>query len=218
MRRTSRRATPRSGWRGRMGCWRRSTRHKLDALIAPSMSPAWPTDHVLGDHFVGAGYGMAAVAGTPSLTVPIGDSFGLPLGITFMGRAHSEGELDWIWICAGAGDARPGARRNSRQPWVNSSGDCELGAVAAERRDLPPTRAAEWPSKKRPAKPDRQAMPRGTWVRVPARPAALRRRASARVRWRRRVIPAQRRVRPRRPVHGAFDAHHARRRARQFHR
>ncbi|MBY0496673.1 MAG: amidase [Cyanobacteria bacterium] len=67
--------------------------HKLDALIAPSLSPAWPTDHVLGDHFVGAGYGMAAVAGTPSLTVPIGDSHGLPLGITFMGRAYSEGEL-----------------------------------------------------------------------------------------------------------------------------
>lgn len=66
---------------------------KLDALIAPSLSPAWPTDHVLGDHFVGAGYGMAAVAGTPSLTVPSGDSQGLPLGVTFMGRAYSEGEL-----------------------------------------------------------------------------------------------------------------------------
>ena len=67
--------------------------NKLDALIAPSLSPAWPTDHVLGDHFVGAGYGMAAVAGTPSISVPIGDSHGLPLGVTFMGRAYSEGEL-----------------------------------------------------------------------------------------------------------------------------
>ena len=66
---------------------------KLDALIAPSLSPAWPTDPVLGDHFVGAGYGMAAVAGTPSLTVPAGDSHGLPIGITFMGRAYSDGEL-----------------------------------------------------------------------------------------------------------------------------
>ena len=66
---------------------------KLDAVIAPSMSPAWMTDHVLGDHFVGAGYGMAAVAGTPSLTVPIGDSHGLPLGLTFMGRAWTEGQL-----------------------------------------------------------------------------------------------------------------------------
>jgi amidase len=68
-------------------------KHRLDALIAPSLSPAWPTDHVLGDHFVGAGYGMAAVAGTPSITVPSGDSQGLPLGVTFMGRAYSEGEL-----------------------------------------------------------------------------------------------------------------------------
>lgn len=66
---------------------------RLDALIAPSLSPAWPTDHVLGDHFVGAGYGMAAVAGTPSITVPIGGSHGLPLGVTFIGRAYTEGEL-----------------------------------------------------------------------------------------------------------------------------
>ena len=68
-------------------------RDKLDAVIAPSMSPTWPTDHVLGDHFVGAGYGMAAVAGTPSVTVPIGDTHGLPLGLTFMGRPYTEGEL-----------------------------------------------------------------------------------------------------------------------------
>jgi amidase len=67
--------------------------NKLDALIAPSMSPAWPTDHVLGDHFLGAGDGMAAVAGTPSITVPMGETHGLPLGLTFLGRAYSEGEL-----------------------------------------------------------------------------------------------------------------------------
>jgi amidase len=68
-------------------------RGKLDAIIAPSTSPAWPTDHVLGDHFVGGGYGMAAVAGTPSITVPVGESHGLPLGLTFMGRAYSEPQL-----------------------------------------------------------------------------------------------------------------------------
>ena len=78
---------------GRDGLIATLEKNKLDALIAPSLSPAWPTDHVLGDHFVGAGYGMAAVAGTPSITVPIGDSHGLPLGVTFMGRAYSEGEL-----------------------------------------------------------------------------------------------------------------------------
>ena len=57
------------------------------------MSPAWLTDLVNGDHFTGAGYGVAAVAGTPSITVPMGDSHGLPLGLTFMGRAYSEPEL-----------------------------------------------------------------------------------------------------------------------------
>jgi amidase len=66
---------------------------KFDAVIAPSMSPAWLTDHVNGDHFTGAGYGIAAVAGTPSLTVPMGESHGLPLGLTFMGRAWSEAQL-----------------------------------------------------------------------------------------------------------------------------
>jgi amidase len=63
---------------------------QLDALLAPSMSPAWPTDHVNGDHFTGAGYGIAAVAGTPSITVPSGEVRGLPIGVTFMGRAYSE--------------------------------------------------------------------------------------------------------------------------------
>jgi amidase len=66
---------------------------KLDALIAPSMSPAWTTDQVLGDHFTGAGYGMAAVAGTPSVTVPVGEVHGLPIGLTLMGPAYSEPEL-----------------------------------------------------------------------------------------------------------------------------
>ena len=68
-------------------------KNNLDALIAPSMSPAWLTDPVLADHFVGAGYGVAAVAGTPSITVPMGDVRELPLGLAFMGRAYSEPEL-----------------------------------------------------------------------------------------------------------------------------
>jgi amidase len=65
----------------------------LDALVAPAMSPAWLTDPINGDHFTGAGYGAAAVAGTPSITVPMGDSHGLPLGIVFMGPAWSEPRL-----------------------------------------------------------------------------------------------------------------------------
>jgi amidase len=65
----------------------------LDALIAPATGPAWPTDQVLGDHDSGEGYGVAAVAGYPSLTVPMGDSNGLPLGIVFIGAAWSEARL-----------------------------------------------------------------------------------------------------------------------------
>ena len=65
----------------------------LDALVAPAMSPAWLTDPINGDHFVGAGYGAAAVARYPSITVPMGDAHGLPLGLAFMGPAWSEARL-----------------------------------------------------------------------------------------------------------------------------
>jgi amidase len=68
-------------------------KQSLDAVIAPSVGPAWPTDLVLGDHFSGAGYTAAAVAGTPSLTVPIGETQELPLGVTFMGRPYTEADL-----------------------------------------------------------------------------------------------------------------------------
>ena len=66
---------------------------QLDALIAPATGPAWLTDPVTGDHFAGSGYSAAAVAGYPSLTVPMGRSDGLPLGIVFMGPAWSEARL-----------------------------------------------------------------------------------------------------------------------------
>ena len=68
-------------------------KHKLHALVAPAMSPAWLIDPINADHFTFAGYGVSAVAGTPSLTVPMGDAHGLPLGIVFMGPAWSEARL-----------------------------------------------------------------------------------------------------------------------------
>ncbi len=68
-------------------------RDKLDALIAPTTGPAWVVDLVNGDHFGGAGYGAAAVAGYPSVTVPIGDVHGLPVGAVLMGPKWSEAEL-----------------------------------------------------------------------------------------------------------------------------
>ncbi|WP_133479389.1 amidase [Cognatilysobacter segetis] len=68
-------------------------RQHLDALVAPSTGPSWRTDTMLGDHFTGAGYGAAAVAGYPSITVPMGDARGLPLGLVFLGGKWAEPRL-----------------------------------------------------------------------------------------------------------------------------
>jgi amidase len=69
------------------------SRHKLDAIVAPTGSPAWPTDLVNGDHFLGASSTPAAVAGYPNITVPVGEVRGLPVGISFIGPAWSEARL-----------------------------------------------------------------------------------------------------------------------------
>ena len=66
---------------------------KLDALIAPTESPAWVSDLVTGDHFLCSSSTAAAVAGYPHITVPAGFVFGLPVGISFFGRAWSEPTL-----------------------------------------------------------------------------------------------------------------------------
>jgi amidase len=67
--------------------------HELDALAAPTGSPAWAIDLVTGDHFLGASSGPAAVAGYPNITVPMGQVLGLPVGISFFGTAWSEPTL-----------------------------------------------------------------------------------------------------------------------------
>ncbi len=66
---------------------------KLDAIVAPTNGPAWTIDPVNGDHFSGAGYGLPALAGYPSLTVPSGEAYGLPLGLCLYGPAASEATL-----------------------------------------------------------------------------------------------------------------------------
>ncbi|MGB3393787.1 MAG: amidase family protein, partial [Stenotrophomonas sp.] len=66
---------------------------QLDALIAPTTGVAWRTTPGEGDDYPGGSYGAAAVAGYPSLSVPMGHADGLPLGLLFMGTAWSEPRL-----------------------------------------------------------------------------------------------------------------------------
>ena len=68
-------------------------RYRVDAFVAPTGDPAWTTDCVNGDHFTGGSSTPAAVAGYPSITVPAGLVFGLPVGISFIGAAWSEARL-----------------------------------------------------------------------------------------------------------------------------
>lgn len=67
--------------------------HRLDALVAPTTGLAWRIDTPGGDAFPGGNYSAAAVAGYPSLSVPMGHVDGLPVGLLFMGTAWSEPRL-----------------------------------------------------------------------------------------------------------------------------
>ncbi|MSR02936.1 MAG: amidase [Gemmatimonadetes bacterium] len=75
------------------GLDRRFNQHRLDALISVTSGPAWPIDLVNGDRFTGGSSTYAAVAGYPNITVPMGQIGGLPVGLSFVGRAWSEGRL-----------------------------------------------------------------------------------------------------------------------------
>ena len=69
------------------------TENNLDAIVAPTGSPAWKTDLLNGDRFLGGSSSPAAQSGYPSITVPMGVIDGLPVGISFFGRAWTEGKL-----------------------------------------------------------------------------------------------------------------------------
>lgn len=78
---------------GPEGIDRMLAKDKLDALVAPTGGPAWTTDLVTGDHFSGSASELAAVAGYPHITVPMGDIRDLPVGLSFIGPAWSEAKL-----------------------------------------------------------------------------------------------------------------------------
>ena len=64
--------------------------YHLDAMMAPTGTPAWKTDLINGDLYLGGNSSWAAISGYPSITVPMGMIDGLPVGISFFGRAWSE--------------------------------------------------------------------------------------------------------------------------------
>src|SRR5439155_1968499 len=68
-------------------------KYNLDAIVAPAGGPAGKTDLVYGDRGAGGSSSPAAVAGYPNITVPAGEVLGLPMGISFFGRAYSEPTL-----------------------------------------------------------------------------------------------------------------------------
>jgi amidase len=64
--------------------------YNLNAIMVPTGSPAWKTDLVDGDHYMGGNSSFAAIAGYPNITVPMGFIDELPVGVSFFGRAWSE--------------------------------------------------------------------------------------------------------------------------------
>jgi amidase len=79
---------------GKDGIDRMLAQHHVAVLVAPTAGPAWPIDLVTGDHglYLGAG-SLAAVAGYPHLTVPMGAIEGLPLGLSFIGTAWDDARV-----------------------------------------------------------------------------------------------------------------------------
>lgn len=69
------------------------SQNNLDTIVAPTDSPAWPSDLINGDHFVFGSSSACAIVGYPIINVPAGITFGVPTGISFMGTAFSEPKL-----------------------------------------------------------------------------------------------------------------------------
>jgi amidase len=80
-------------WSRTLGIDAVMTRLRLDAIVCPTQAPVWPIDLVNGDSFGGNCTTPAAVAGYPHITLPMGDILGLPVGLSFFGRAWSDARL-----------------------------------------------------------------------------------------------------------------------------
>jgi amidase len=93
------------------------SKNRLDALVAPTGGPAWCTDLINGDHAAGGSSTPAAVAGYPNINVPAGYAWGLPVGISFFGAAHSEALLIKLAY------AFEQATRHRRQPQFKATAD-----------------------------------------------------------------------------------------------
>ena len=112
---------------GPAGIDRVMTAHHLDALVAPSYSPTSRIDVVDGDQIAGSVASLAAVAGYPHLTVPMGNVRGLPVGISFVGRAWSEAALLGI----GAAYERVANARRPPTYLPSIEGDAAIGPLLA---------------------------------------------------------------------------------------
>jgi amidase len=114
----------------------------VEAIVAPTNSPAWPTDLVNGDAFLFGSSGHAAVAGYPLVSVTAGYAFGLPIGMTFMASGWSEPTL--IRLASGF-EAAAGRRRRPRFLRTLSLGEAPTGArsPAAEAASARAGRAAK---------------------------------------------------------------------------
>ena len=78
--------------------------YKVIALVGPTAGPAWKIDAVNGDQFSGGGAGsLAAVAGYPHLTVPMGLVKGMPVGLSFIGAEMERSDASFARLCLRAG-------------------------------------------------------------------------------------------------------------------
>ena len=114
------------------------TLNNLDAIVAPTDNPSWPTDLINGDHVVVGSSSPAAIVGYPIINVPMGFTFGVPVGISFMGTAFSEPTL--IKLASGfeaVTHARKAPQFLSTLPF-NTRGE----PTSVKQRRLPPPRTA----------------------------------------------------------------------------